>query len=627
MSNFNSDKKSDIINCIAAASLFAIGLSFQGTLWNNFFMSIGTDLTRSSLQSHLAKLQKYWLSNDGALNHEIQRVLSHASAEALENLEKKYIEKVERSIAYNEKKAIQKNFSDLNKQVEKDFLTSLEKEATEEDVKNYIYGNAEKAIKEIGDCISSTKFLGKHSESFSNFFTENYFSELQHNFHELLKKDDEESKKAWIVFQRLLLQDIHTDINKILLNIDVNPHILLYANNLFKEICTACAKKDKNILVIGDVMLDYKIKATFAKYEDVQKHQILFKGGEVYMVSDESKTLGGAADISMALSKISNVTLIGVIGSDCEGKTLQELCKKNKIRSCLEQNSKVKTTTKIYIHRMTEKGEEKILRFDSEDIKSMTSYCQIKDVRDKLIDKIKKCINTEDNKVDCIVIKDHQKGMISTEIVREIAKVASNEKIPLYVDPKYNWQIFKDVMINSILPNMKEAASALYDIKSEEGKILEKDLNCKLENAEYISLVTEYPMCKNFVIKAASEGAIIMSQSPDVYPKDSNPLLVEERKVINPFLVDKRDFETDVGCGDVFDAFMIIGMLNNYNLVKSALFANFVAGLKTKKSLGEHMSLDDIKDEMKKKLYEKYIADNLLLINDEIFKPQITVDV
>jgi D-beta-D-heptose 7-phosphate kinase/D-beta-D-heptose 1-phosphate adenosyltransferase len=50
-------------------------------------------------------------------------------------------------------------------------------------------------------------------------------------------------------------------------------------------------------------------------------------------------------------------------------------------------------------------------------------------------------------------------------------------------------------------------------------------------------------------------------------------------------------------------------------LEESVLFANFVAGLKTKKPLGELMSLDDIKKELEQESFKKYIIDNVPVVN------------
>jgi D-beta-D-heptose 7-phosphate kinase/D-beta-D-heptose 1-phosphate adenosyltransferase len=376
------------------------------------------------------------------------------------------------------------------------------------------------------------------------------------------------------------------------------PIIIKNTKKRFTKFCNDYDKKNKKILVVGEVMLDHKIVGSEAKYEDVQKHEIIIRGGEVYRVGREPKTLGGAADIALAFSEISNVTLIGVIGTDNEGKDLIKECDAHNIQHDFIESTKVKTTTKIYIHRLTQGPEKEVIRFDKEDIESMTSYCNSDTVQNKIIEKIKKYVNN----IDCIVIKDHQKGMISKDFIEKIAEI-SNNKIPLYVDPKYAWEKFEGLMIQAILPNMKEAASALFDIKRKDDEILERDKNCKLEDMEYSHLVNKYNKCKNFIIKAANKGAVIVSEDIKDCPIEVKPLLVGSA------------FNTDVGCGDVFDAFVIVGMLNEYTLEESVLFANFIAGLKTKKSLGEPIHIEDIKKELKRYSFEEYIIDNLPLIH------------
>lgn len=374
----------------------------------------------------------------------------------------------------------------------------------------------------------------------------------------------------------------------------------------FKNLCNEYRKKNKNILVVGEVMLDHKIRGSEAKYQDVQKHdivkreveyqdvwkdEIVKRAGEVYMVNEEPKTLGGAADIAMALSKISNVTLIGVVGLDCEGKTLIEECKAHDIKCGLIEAPNVKTTTKIYIERLTQGTDKETIRFDRESTESMKRYCESN--HHTIINEVSKYVNN----IDCIVIKDHNKGMISKELIEKIASIIG-DKIPLYVDPKYNWERFESVEIKAILPNIKEAASGLYDIEKNEYKVLKRDKSCTLEYIECSNLFEMFSNCENIIIKAAKEGAIIMSRIENNCPIK-----------VRPFLTG-HDFKTDVGCGDVFDAFVIVGMLCQHTPKESVLFANFIAGLKTKKSLGEHMCVDDIEKELEKDSFKKYVTDN-----------------
>lgn len=386
-----------------------------------------------------------------------------------------------------------------------------------------------------------------------------------------------------------------------------SPYTTVRQNEMkkyFKTLCEKYREKNKNILIVGDVMLDHKMVGIEAKYEIVQKHQIIESGGEVYMVDDEHKTLGGAADIAWAFSEVSHVTLIGVIGLDCEGTTLKTLCENRKISFKPIVTDEVLTTTKIYLHRLTEGPAKDVIRFDRENRDLMTSHCNKENVQDDIINKINEAIKN----INCIVIKDHQKGMISKELVKKISETASNNNIPLYVDPKYDWEKFEDVKIAAILPNMKEAASGVYDIEKEKRKILEGDNVCKLNDNEYETLVRKYSNCDNFIIKAASKGAVILS-------RNANP---EE---IKPFLMGD-DFKTDVGCGDVFDAFTIIGLLHeptpeelHKHKLKVVLFANFVAGLKTGKPLEEFVSFADIEKELEQESFKKYIRDNVQVVN------------
>ncbi|PAV11486.1 hypothetical protein ASJ81_10180 [Methanosarcina spelaei] len=675
MKRLSDDQKKDLGNIIVSAAVAGIGFSISGPLGVEIIKNIGINLASNKVQNFFVKLREHWLSKDGTQNSDIQQALSCATIEALEDLEKIYIQRVN-----DDKESIQKNFEDLNKYVKEEFLVLVQEEVNEKDVKQYLSESTEKATKQIVERISYTSFLGNHTESFSDFFTKYYFSYLQLRFYELLNKDEEEYNRSWRVFQRLLLEGImedlqnvradqtiildgqesiqnslkkldeirgilkhptdprmqnepfenvlkntiresqesiqnalekiandtastREDVEAIRANVEANFYFLDKAISRFCDLCTQYRRKDKKVLIVGDVMLDHKMVGSSAKYSNVQKHQIVKKGeGEVYMVYRDLKTLGGAADVAMAFSLISSVTLIGIIGSDSEGKALLNLCQGHITFDPIEA-PEVITTKKIYLHRSTEGPDLQVIRFDREDSESMTNYCQRKNVQETIINKI----NAIDN-LDCIVIKDHQKGMISKNLVKEISKVALNKKIPLYVDPKYDWKIFGDVDIEAILPNMKEAASGIFDMKTKEDEILERDNKCKFKyEYEYSNLVEKYPVCKNFIIKAASKGAVILTHDPK-----------DKIKVIEPLLVGD-ELNTDVGCGDVFDAFAIIGMLNKHTLEESVLFANFVAGLKAKKSLGEHISLDDIETELEKDSFSNYVSRNSKLM-DEILK-------
>jgi len=377
----------------------------------------------------------------------------------------------------------------------------------------------------------------------------------------------------------------------------------------FQKLCEDYSKKEKRVLVVGDVMLDHRMQGDKAKYEEVEKHEA---GDNVYMLagkSNESKTLGGAASVARMFSEIAQVTLIGVIGPDCEGTILARLCEENKIPFDPVEISKVLTTTKIYFFCLREDQlKPDILRFDREDKELMTTECVKTETQEKIISKVNVAVNSP---VDCIVIKDHGKGMITEDTVKEISKIARNRSIPLFIDPKYAWNKFrdKDVKIKSILPNIKEASHGLYDEGEAEKRnfdIKSRVVDSKLKDDDYRTLATRYPNCENFIIKADRKGAVILT-------RNVNDRVIE----IKPLVLDS-EFETGIGCGDTFDAFVITGLLHGHTMEESVLFANLVAGIRATKKVGEVVSPDIIKYELRpdSSKFKKYLVDNGALVRN-----------
>lgn len=371
----------------------------------------------------------------------------------------------------------------------------------------------------------------------------------------------------------------------------------------FLKLCEEFSKKEKKILVVGDVMLDHKMEGDLAQYDEVEKHEA---GDRVFMLagkSSESKTLGGAASIARASSEIARVTLIGAIGPDCEGRIMAEICREHNIRFDPVEISKILTTTKIYFYRKPEdQGRPEITRFDREDKEIMEKECNKTEVQENIISKVKVAV---DSPVDCIIIKDHGKGFITDDTVREISKITRSKNIPLFIDPKYAWNKFsdKDVKIKAVFPNIKEASYGLYEYKeAKKNEIKDRVKTSRLKNDDYRTLAEKYPGCENFIIKADKNGAVILTR--DV--KDGI-----KYKEVKPLILG-NEFETGIGCGDTFDSFAITGLLNGHTMEESVLFANFVAGVKAKKDLGEMVSLETIRGELRPDSlqFKNYLEDN-----------------
>ena len=356
------------------------------------------------------------------------------------------------------------------------------------------------------------------------------------------------------------------------------------------ELCNLFKNKSKSIVVIGEVMLDHKMMVRKgASFDQVQEHEVGLE--KIYTLESkekENKTLGGAANIAHAFSKVSNVTLIGVIGSDEEGIKLEELCKTNDIDFIPIKISELITTTKIYCYSygiqigQMKMGFEKAYdatRIDREDKIAMNKFC--KEYEDAIIEKIK----TVNKPVDCLLLKDHEKGMFQSGIIKAISEYYKDKLI--FLDPKYSesWKNFSDMKFEAVLPNIKEAAYGVWHDDERAETLVKTKCADLFEDEDYERLVIQYPNINFFIIKADCRGAVVVSRNHDGNAKYS---------VIKELNVDLKDFRVGIGCGDLFDAFFVSGILNGASLKKSALLANFAAGHRTKKTLGEVMTPDEV---------------------------------
>jgi bifunctional ADP-heptose synthase (sugar kinase/adenylyltransferase) len=356
------------------------------------------------------------------------------------------------------------------------------------------------------------------------------------------------------------------------------------------ELCKLLRNKNKSIVVIGEVMLDHKMMVRKgASFDQVQEHEVGLE--KIYVLESkdkENKTLGGAANIAHAFSKVSKVTLIGVVGSDEEGIKLVKLCKTNGIDFIPIKISELITTTKIYCYSYgiqigtMKMGFEKAYdatRIDREDKIAMNKFCR--EYEDAIIKKIK----TINKPIDCVLLKDHEKGMFQSGIIKAISEYYKDKLI--FLDPKYSesWKNFSGMKFEAALPNIKEAAYGVWHGDEQVDTLVKTKCADLFGDEDYRHLVIDYPHINYFIIKADCRGAVVVSRDHEGKAKYS---------AIKQLNVDLKDFRVGIGCGDLFDAFFVSGILNGASLKKSALLANFAAGHRTKKPLGEVMTPEEV---------------------------------
>jgi bifunctional ADP-heptose synthase (sugar kinase/adenylyltransferase) len=366
------------------------------------------------------------------------------------------------------------------------------------------------------------------------------------------------------------------------------------------------------IMVVGDVMLDHLMTGltTFflqSNQQNVEEDYSLCVTNNCK--PDEEKRLGGAANIAYCCSKLSKVILLGVVGKDSEGIALRDIAEKANIMCYLPQLEHFITTTKIYLHCKEDgsKKPRKIIRINRElDEENGTNVVNTK---------LKELGNTfrslfNDN-INCLILKDHQKGFLSKEFLGEIshdvnARLHNDENFLLIVDPKYDWEKFKVFdKIHAIIPNVKEAAAGIFPPgvsgKEEREKAMKiRVRNSRLQPGDLNYLSQTYQNIDCFVIKEDKNGALLLKKNKgkelftsSVY-YDPAYRKVDEGKI------------GQIGCGDVFDTYFVHCLLetkqfpeqlnNKYNLFLH--LANIAAGVKLNHPTSEKVSIEHICQEL-----------------------------
>ncbi len=215
--------------------------------------------------------------------------------------------------------------------------------------------------------------------------------------------------------------------------------------NRFREITSGFA--DRNVLVVGDLMLDTYIWGKINRISPEAPVPIV----EVKKIEYNP---GGAANVALNLASLGcKVSLIGLIGTDAEGTILKNLLdQRNIICTDLVMSESRPTTVKsrIIAHN------QQVVRADREMNKDLSESSN-----NNLIKSVKAII--ED--VDAVILGDYNKGVLNLVSVKAIIDVANNTGKPVYVDPKEsNFNAYKNVRL--FKPNLSEFKNAYIEDES-----------------------------------------------------------------------------------------------------------------------------------------------------------------
>ena len=290
--------------------------------------------------------------------------------------------------------------------------------------------------------------------------------------------------------------------------------------------------KKKKILIIGDLILDRYI---WGKVNRISPEAPV----PVVEVTDENFLLGGASNVANNIVALGgHATIVGVAGNDIAGGILMKMLEERGIQcGGVFWGSTRPTTvkTRVIAHN------QQVVRFDRENKDKVDGK-----VLKGLLEYIRSAIPNH----DAVIISDYKKGVISSELVREVLKHSRPKNIFVSVDPKVrHFHCYKNVSL--ITPNIMEASIASgIEIKDEKSLVNAGRTLCKKISCDAI-LITR--------------GEYGMS-------------LFEKDKVVHIPTVAKNVYDV-TGAGDTVIATFTIAYAAGASMKEAAVIANHAAGI------------------------------------------------
>lgn len=288
--------------------------------------------------------------------------------------------------------------------------------------------------------------------------------------------------------------------------------------------------KNRRILIIGDLILDRYI---WGKVSRISPEAPV----PVVEVTDENFFLGGATNVANNIIALGGrATIVGVIGRDRAGDVLRELLEEKGVNCGIFEDSRPTTIkTRVIAHN------QQVVRFDRED-KDRVGGKTLKGLLGYIGDAI--------HEHDGVIISDYKKGVVSSELIREVLKISKPKNKFVAVDPKVgHFHCYKGVSL--ITPNLMEAAQGSgVEIKDEKsllkaGRTLMNRLSCR---------------------------AVLMTRG------EEGMSLFEKGGVVHIPTVARKVYDV-TGAGDTVIAAFTIAYASGATMEEAAVIANHAAGI------------------------------------------------
>lgn len=329
----------------------------------------------------------------------------------------------------------------------------------------------------------------------------------------------------------------------------------------------------KNILVIGEVMLDVYYKGRINRISPEAPVPVLKKIGEKHV-------LGGAANVAANLSAANqNVTIMSLLGDDFNGRQVKELFSEVGIDYSLINVWSQPTITKI---RFLAENNQQVLRMDIEESKPIS---------DEIVHKLLFEFKEQITKFDAVLLSDYMKGMLTYDLVQGIISISKEHGRKVFVDVKDPaFQKYKGAYL--LKPNQKE----LHDLTR-------MPVTTESEIISAASYLRDAAKCEYVLTTCGANGMVIVGEK-----------IVKTVDTISKAVYDVT------GAGDTTIAYLTAAVANNIDILDAMKIANYAAGIQVGKVGTSSVYIHEVEEAVQnenntkqKKIYR--MSDRVSLMN------------
>ena len=319
--------------------------------------------------------------------------------------------------------------------------------------------------------------------------------------------------------------------------------------------------QDTKILVVGDLMIDHYLWGNCERISPEAPVQVVD-------IQNESTVLGGAGNVINNLKALgSNVSVLSVIGNDTPAKELITLLNNIEVKHYLVKQDDRKTSKKSRI--MAAKAQ--VVRYDHESKEDINSQSQ---------EQIETIFKQIINEFDLVLFSDYGKGVLTTQLSKQLISIANDHNKKVLVDPKgSDYSKYSGAYL--LTPNKKEASIAT-----------------KIEIKDETSLIQALQILKD---TAQLEISMITLSEDGI-------AIYDDKLIKRPTVA--REVYDVTGAGDTVLASLGFCLAQNIDIVQAIEFANLAAGVVVGKLGSATATLEEI-EEYKSSLHKSSIESHI----------------